>query len=76
VNLGKIITQWLDMARVAGSLVTNQVLLRPAAHVQPQWPALPVGHAFAEYGRVDKTLHLLGLLDPIDTPTGAPWAGS
>jgi len=37
VNLGKIITQWPDMLRVAGSLVTNQVQrLRPAAHVRPR----------------------------------------
>ncbi len=26
----------------------------------------PLGQAFAEYGRIDKTLHLLSILDPID----------
>ena len=26
----------------------------------------PLGQAFAEYGRIDKTLHLLDILDPID----------
>lgn len=26
----------------------------------------PVGQAFAEYGRVDKTLHLLAMVDPVD----------
>jgi TnpA family transposase len=26
----------------------------------------PLGQAFAEYGRVDKTLHLLAMVDPVD----------
>ncbi|MEV0406359.1 hypothetical protein [Actinoallomurus sp. NPDC050550] len=26
----------------------------------------PLGRAFAEYGRIDKTMHLLSILDPID----------
>ena len=53
--------------RVAGSLVTNQVraydLLRMfgrAGH------PTPLGQAFAEYGRIDKTMHLLSLVDPVD----------
>lgn len=47
--------------------MTNQVraydLLRMfSRHGNPT----PLGQAFAEYGRIDKTLHLLGILDPID----------
>ncbi|MEO7195630.1 MAG: Tn3 family transposase [Pseudonocardiaceae bacterium] len=67
VNLNKIENQWPDMLRVAGSLVTNQVraydLLRMfgrAGH------PTPLGQAFAEYGRIDKTMHLLSLVDPVD----------
>jgi TnpA family transposase len=67
VNLSKISTQWADMLRVAGSLVTNQVraydLLRVFAR---NGRPTPLGQAFAEYGRIDKTLHLLSVLDPID----------
>ncbi|GAA2820906.1 TnpA family transposase [Nonomuraea rubra] len=55
------------MTRVAGSLVTNQVraydLLRMFAR---NGRPTPLGQAFAEYGRIDKTLHLLSILDPID----------
>lgn len=55
------------MLRVAGSLVTNQVraydLLRMFGRVgHPS----PLGQAFAEYGRIDKTMHLLSLVDPVD----------
>lgn len=67
VNLPKIERQWPDMLRVAGSLVTNQVraydLLRMFGRVgHPS----PLGQAFAEYGRIDKTMHLLNLVDPVD----------
>lgn len=64
----KVITQWPDMLRVAGSLVTNQVraydLLRMFAR---QGSPTPLGQAFAEYGRIDKTMHLLSMLDPMDS---------
>ncbi|GGP14696.1 hypothetical protein GCM10012278_71650 [Nonomuraea glycinis] len=67
INRQKIATQWTDMTRVAGSLVTNQVraydLLRMFAR---NGRPTPLGQAFAEYGRIDKTLHLLSILDPID----------
>jgi TnpA family transposase len=47
--------------------VTNQVraydLLRMFAR---GGRPTPLGQAFAEYGRIDKTLHLLSILDPID----------
>jgi TnpA family transposase len=48
-------------------LVTNQVraydLLRMFSR---GGHPTPLGQAFAEYGRIDKTLHLLNILDPID----------
>jgi len=67
INLAKITTQWPDMLRVAGSLVTNQVraydLLRMFGR---DGHPTPLGQAFVEYGRIAKTLHLLALVDPID----------
>ncbi|MEU4516281.1 Tn3 family transposase [Nonomuraea wenchangensis] len=68
LNPKKVTTQWPDMLRVAGSLVTNQVraydLLRMFAR---QGNPTPLGQAFAEYGRIDKTMHLLSMLDPMDS---------
>ncbi len=67
VNLGKVITHWPDMLRVAGSLVTNQVraydLLRMFGR---EGHPTPLGQAFAEYGRIAKTEHLLRVVDPVD----------
>jgi TnpA family transposase len=67
INLAKIQNQWPDMLRVAGSLITNQVraydLLRMFGRVGHP---TPLGQAFAEYGRIDKTMHLLNLVDPVD----------
>ena len=67
INVAKIATQWPDMVRVAGSLVTSQVraydLLRMFGR---DGHPTPLGQAFAEYGRIAKTLHLLALVDPID----------
>jgi TnpA family transposase len=67
VNLTKIHRQWPDMLRVAGSLVTNQVraydLLRMFGR---DGHPTPLGQGFAEYGRIDKTMHLLSLVDPVD----------
>jgi TnpA family transposase len=67
INRKKVHTQWSDMVRVVGSPVTNQVraydLLRMFAR---NGNPTPLGQASAEYGRIDKTLHLLGILDPID----------
>ncbi|GGV85970.1 transposase [Streptomyces gelaticus] len=67
VNVKKILTAWPDMLQVAGSLVTNQVraydLLRMfGSKDRPN----PLGAAFAEYGRIAKTLHLLAVVDPMD----------
>jgi TnpA family transposase len=67
VNLGKVTAQWPDMMRVAGSLVTGQVraydLLRMFGR---EGRPTPLGQAFAEYGRIPKTLHLLAMIDPVD----------
>lgn len=67
VNLKRIETHWPDMLRVAGSLITNQVraydLLRMFGR---EGHPTPLGQAFAEYGRIDKTMHLLALVDPVD----------
>jgi TnpA family transposase len=67
VNLNKLITHWPDMLRVAGSLVTNQVraydLLRMFGR---EGHPTPLGQAFAEYGRIAKTEHLLRVVDPVD----------
>lgn len=68
VNLNKVIRHWPDMLRVvARSLVTNQVraynLLRMFG--REGHPTL-LGQAFAEYGRIAKTEHLLRVVDPVD----------
>ncbi|MFF4795559.1 Tn3 family transposase [Streptomyces sp. NPDC001276] len=67
VNLNKVITHWPDILRVVGSLVTGQVraydLLRMFGR---EGRPTPLGTAFAEYGRIDKTLHLLRVVDPVD----------
>jgi TnpA family transposase len=67
INVAKISTQWPDMLRVAGSLVTNQVraydLLRMFGR---DGHPTPLGQAFVEYGRIAKTLHLLAVVDPVD----------
>ncbi|OPC77682.1 Tn3 family transposase [Embleya scabrispora] len=67
VDMKRIVTWWPDMQRVAGSLVTNQVraydLLRMFGR---EGRPTPLGQAFAEYGRVAKTVHLLAVVDPVD----------
>ena len=67
VNLDRVRTHWPDMLRVAGSLVTSKVraydLIRM---ISRDGNPTPLGQAFAEYGRVDKTLHLLAMVDPVD----------
>ncbi len=67
VNLDKVITHWPDMLRVAGSLITNQVRAYDLLRVFGREGRMsPLGQAFAEYGRIDKTMHLLALCDPVD----------
>ncbi|MGH3436071.1 MAG: Tn3 family transposase [Sciscionella sp.] len=67
INLERVIKQWPDMLRVAGSLITNQVRAYDLLRVFGREGRLsPLGQAFAEYGRLDKTMHLLALCDPVD----------
>nr|WP_238419780.1 transposase [Streptomyces taklimakanensis] len=67
VDPNKVITQWPDMLKVAGSLVTDQVpaygLLRVFGR---EGRPTPLGAAFAEYGRIAKTEHLLRVVGPVD----------
>ena len=67
VNLSKVVQRWPDMLRVAGSLVTHKVraydVLRMLGR---EGHPTPLGQAFAEYGRIAKTLHLLAMVDPVD----------
>jgi len=67
VNLASTSQHWPDMLRVVGSLITHQVraydLLRMLGR---DGHPTPLGQAFAEYGRIAKTLHLLAMIDPID----------
>jgi TnpA family transposase len=62
-----LITHWPDMLKVAGSLVTNQVhaydLLRMFGR---DGRPTALGAAFAEYGRIAKSEHLLRVVDPVD----------
>jgi TnpA family transposase len=72
VNLNKVVTWWPDMLRVAGSLITNQARAYDLLRVFGREGRMsPLGQAFAEYGRIDKTMHLLALCDPVDDTTGA-----
>jgi len=67
VNLTKVRGQWPDMLRVAGSLLTGTVraydLLRMLSR---DGRPSPLGQGFTEYGRIAKTQHLLGMVDPLD----------
>ncbi len=71
MNLNKVITHWPDILKVAGSLVTNQVR---AYDLLPMFGRdgrrTPLGAAFAEYGRIAKTEHLLRMVDPVDDTAG------
>jgi len=67
INLSRIRESWADMVRVAGSLVTGTVraydLLRMLSR---EGRPSALGQAFAEYGRIAKTLHLLACVDGDD----------
>lgn len=67
INLSKVITYWPDMLRVVGSLVTGQVPAYDALRMfGREGRPTPLGTAFAEYGRIAKTLHPLRVFDPVD----------
>ena len=63
VRLDRIRAHWPDMLRVAGSLTTGQVraydLIRM---ISRDGRPTGLGEAFAHYGRIFKTLHLLQVL--------------
>ncbi|MDP9843371.1 Tn3 family transposase [Streptosporangium lutulentum] len=63
VSLPAILSQWDDMVRVAGSLSTNQVRAHDLIRMMTADGRLTgLGNAFAHYGRIFKTLHLLQVL--------------
>jgi TnpA family transposase len=71
LSLRRIATQWDDMLRLAGSLLLGRV---PAIGIMR---TLQVGdhptrlaQAIAEFGRIDKTLHMLTMLDDEDKRRG------
>lgn len=67
VNLAKVTVHWPDMLRVADSLVTGQVRAYDLLQMfGREGRPTPLGTAFAEYGRIAKTLHLLRVVDPVD----------
>ncbi|NJP98556.1 Tn3 family transposase [Nonomuraea sp. FMUSA5-5] len=63
VSLPAIVSQWDDMARVAGSPATNQVRAHDLIRMMTADGRLTgLGNAFAHYGRIFKSLHLLQIL--------------
>ena len=68
VNLERVRECWADMLRVAGSLSTGAVraydLMRMFSR---DGHPFGLGRAFAEYGRIAKTVHLLSFIDVDDS---------
>lgn len=63
VSLPVILQYWPDMLRVAGSLTTGQVRAYDLIRMMTaDGRTTGLGHAFAHYGRIFKTLHLLQLI--------------
>jgi TnpA family transposase len=63
VSLPAIIAEWDDMMRVAGSLVTSKVRAYDLIKMMTAGGRLTgLGNAFAHYGRIFKTLHLLQVI--------------
>lgn len=63
VSLPAILQHWPDMLRVAGSLTTGQVRAYDLIRMMTaDGRTTGLGHAFAHYGRIFKTLHLLQLI--------------
>ena len=67
ISVRTIRAHWEDMLRVAGSLTTGQVraydLIRMMQH---DGRTTGLGKAFAHYGRIFKTLHLLQFIDDVN----------
>lgn len=68
LNPRRIINQWPDMLRVAGSLQAGVVNSHDLVRMLNRGgnPS-PLGAAFADYGRAAKTLHILSMTEPDDT---------
>ena len=63
VSLPAIVQHWDDMVRVAGSLATNQVRAYDLIRMMMADGRLTgLGNAFAHYGRIFKSLHLLQII--------------
>jgi hypothetical protein len=63
VSLPAIVSNWDNMARVAGSLATGQVRAYDLIRMMMTDGRLTgLGSAFAHYGRIFKTLHLLQVI--------------
>lgn len=63
VSLPAIVQHWDDMVRVAGSLATNQVRAYDLIRMMADGRLTGLGNAFAHYGRIFKSLHLLQVID-------------
>jgi hypothetical protein len=60
VNIAAIKQHWPDMLQVAGSLVTNQVRAYDLIRMMTaEGRITSLGRAFAHYGRIFKSMHLL-----------------
>ena len=68
LNPQRIIDQWADITRIAGSLhagvVNSYDLIRMLSR---SGNPTPLGNAIADYGRAAKTLHILSMTEPDDT---------
>ncbi|MFP3969687.1 Tn3 family transposase, partial [Actinomadura fulvescens] len=63
VSVPVIVAEWEDMMRVAGSLATSKVRAYDLIKVMTAGGRLTgLGNAFAHYGRIFKTLHLLQVI--------------
>jgi len=63
VSIPAILSHWDDMARVAGSLATGQVRAYDLIRMMmADGRVTGLGSAFASYGRIFKTLHLLQVI--------------
>jgi TnpA family transposase len=63
IRLDRIRAHWPDMLRVAGSLITGQVPAYDLIRMMSRdGRPTGLGEAFAHYGRIFKTLHLLQVL--------------
>ena len=64
IQVEKVTAHWEDMLRVAGSLQTGRVRAYDLPRVMnTDGRATGLGEAFARYGRICKTLHLLQYID-------------